>query len=79
MENTTEEHPESSWIDIESFFGELSGRIEARSMEIVAAALAESTSERGVSHVLSYSKVDPSRLLKERIRLREKLSVVERG
>ena len=71
MGNTSEEISGINRIDIESFFRGLSGKIETKSLELVAAALAESTTERGARRVLSYSKVDPSRLLQERLRMRK--------
>ena len=75
MGNAVEESAGLRRIDIERFFQVLSGRLEEKDMEMVAAALAESAIEkRGENRVLRCSSVDPSRLLKARCLLREKLS-----
>lgn len=61
-------------IDLEKFFQSLAGKLETRSMEIVAAAMAESVVGRDLSRVISCSPVDAARLVQVRALLREKLA-----
>ena len=65
-------------IDIARFFQVLSGKLEAGSMEVVAAAMAESVAEGDARRVISCSPVDPGRLAQTRIRLRARQAEVLR-
>ena len=61
-------------INIERFFQSLAGKLETKSMEIVAAAMAESVVGRDSSRVISCSPVDAARLAQVRALLREKVA-----
>ena len=61
-------------INIERFFQSLAGKLETKSMEIVAAAMAESVVGRVSSRVISCSPVDAARLAQVRALLREKVA-----
>ena len=66
-------------IDIGRFFQILSGKLEATTMEVVAAAMAESVAEGDAGRVISCSPVDPVRLAQTRVRLRERQGKARRG
>ena len=66
-------------IDIARFFHVLSGKLEAGSMEVVAAAMAESVAADDAGRVINCSPVDPARLAQTRIRLRERQAEVLPG
>ena len=61
-------------INIERFFQSLAGKLETKSMEIVAAAMAESVVGRDSSRVINCSPVDAARLAQVRALLREKVA-----
>lgn len=76
MENTGKTIGGLDRIDVERFFQSLAGKLETRSMELVAAAMAESVVGRDASRVISCPPVDAARLAQVRALLREKLAGV---